>query len=776
MFGLYSRGPHYGISNTSKDMPQVSQYLSAVLKNASEQVGSDVQSWTSFSIGLNAGSTVHRDCHNLPHTRNLLVGLGDFAGGELWRACDPEEGAQKGLDIRWKVQKDGRRVRGVQVPTLNQVVTFNPFLPHATCKWTGRRYVLSAYTSGGLRQADGALRHDLRKVGFPVPQAVPKGDVVASVLPSDPQESEPWQDVKPLDSELRKSLLGHAQEYVNDVEEILDVFPQAEAKKVTILEIGSPNSHLHEAARRYHGAIHNCRDRDLDVCRARDVKMLQQFLHEVQPDWLWLAPVYELPQQEGRSERATAQSRKRCKQAAATCLILAQEQLRTGRHVLWIWPESTSSWTRGNVREYFRFMKQSGQMFEAHVHACQVDNRGPADQPRDNQRWRIWSSSSSMSQCLSSTCEGGHLHVAESAKCAHSGAPATTCARALNEMQLQQVLQRQNEEAMVSEHECAFENMCGDVMAAEELADPEKLTRDEKVAHAQLMKLHRRCGHPSNRALLNLLRTREVEPHVLRIAANLQCDVCQQLKLAKPHNAIALDRSEQLWHTLQIDHVDFGWGEVVVQALVLVDEASQYVLVHEVHRRPAESSKNATTEEVIHALETVWAQRHGYPNKIRLDAEGAFRGSNLGNWASEAGIELDVIPAEDHGQIGGVERMGGALKHHAHVLMQANPDMDPFRALALMAGAHNENQFVNGYTPVQRVFGRQFSHDRRLFDGGHAVPLHSSEGTPGTSFQENLQTRIKAEVVFKKAQAARRVTLAMNTKTRPHEVFIPGDL
>ena len=31
---------------------------------------------------------------------------------------------------------------------------------------------------------------------------------------------------------------------------------------------------------------------------------------------------------------------------------------------------------------------------------------------------------------------------------------------------------------------------------------------------------------------------------------------------------------------------------------------------------------------------------------------------------------MDVIPAEDHAQIGVVERMGGVLKHHAHVMLQ----------------------------------------------------------------------------------------------------------
>ena len=140
--------------------------------------------------------------------------------------------------------------------------------------------------------------------------------------------------------------------------------------------------------------------------------------------------------------------------------------------------------------------------------------------------------------------------------------------------------------------------------------------------------------------------------------------------------------------------------------------------------------------------------RHGYPSRIRLDPEGAFKGTALGAWAAECGIEMDVIPAKDHAQIGVVERMGGVLKHHAHVMLQGETNMDPFRAIVLMTAAHNENQFVNGYTPMQWAFGRQYSHDRRLFDGSHATPLHCSEGTAGTSFRENLQHRIQAEIVF----------------------------
>ena len=247
MFGMYTRGPFSGVSNTAKDMPNVIRYLNAVLKNAAEQVGSDAQTWTSISIGLNAGSTLHRDCHNCPDTRNLIVGLGEYQGGELWRACQPHEEDLKGPHARWKVQKNGSRIRGVQIPTLNQVVTFDPSLPHATCKWTGRRYVISTYTVRDAKQNDVSLRQDLRKLGFPVPQVQCQAHVVSPPVVPGEQEQEPWQTTKPLSSEIRATMMQHAQEYVDAIDEITHIFPRCEPKPMCLLEVGKPSEHLREA-------------------------------------------------------------------------------------------------------------------------------------------------------------------------------------------------------------------------------------------------------------------------------------------------------------------------------------------------------------------------------------------------------------------------------------------------------------------------------------------------------------------------------------------------
>ena len=56
-----------------------------------------------------------------------------------------------------------------------------------------------------------------------------------------------------------------------------------------------------------------------------------------------------------------------------------------------------------------------------------------------------------------------------------------------------------------------------------------------------VLKLHRRCGHPGNRALVKILAARNADPKMLAIAENLQCDECQEGQFSKPSVAVALE-------------------------------------------------------------------------------------------------------------------------------------------------------------------------------------------------------------------------------------------
>ncbi|CAE7032785.1 RE1 [Symbiodinium natans] len=775
-FGLYSHGNQLGICNRSQEMPYLCRYLNAFLRFQAGECGAEVQTWSSFAVGFNVGSKIHRDVHNLPGSNNLLVGMGSFSGGELWREL-PERAPGRSSAVKWRVMPDGSRVRGINENIHHRCVCFDPRIRHATCKWTGRRIVLAAFTTRSYADADDALRGRLRGLGFPLPVGLPRklpesSCHVCSDPVCEPEEHDAyWQVTRPLTANMKNHILHEAQEYMSDIKQILEIFPEnAAGDSLSMVELGMRESNLTHAARALHVHHTHLMDCGLDPGKSRDHSSIWDLLRQAQPDWLWLSPPY-MQDEAGLSERAVCQRRKRCRNAQTIAADLAQEQIDHGRHFVWIWPADTSSWRQGRIRSMFRKMQQAGLVHESIFTEPSSVNSQPL------RRWRAWATSRHAAEMMRGSLEDGREEQQNQAikEGKLADIPLPVCRRVLFCMKKDHNQKKLHAQECVSYFEGdqdADEYALG---VSETLIDPEKMSREDRAIHAQVMKLHRRCGHPNNRALMNLLKTREVDEKTLKIAEHLRCDECQQMRLNEPHVNVALDRSEVLWHTLQIDHVDFRYQDTVVQILVMTDEASQYTVACEMHRRHHEVSRNATTDEVIAALEREWVMRYGFPNKIRLDAEGAFKGTSLGEWAAEAGVELDVIPAEDHSQIGVVERMGGVLKHHAHVLLQTR-DMDPFRAFTLMVAAHNECQFIKGYTPLQWTFGRQFSHDRRMFEGGHSIPVHSSEGVEGTSFRENLQVRVLAESVFRKSQAARRITLAMNSKTRRQQVFIPGDL
>lgn len=83
---------------------------------------------------------------------------------------------------------------------------------------------------------------------------------------------------------------------------------------------------------------------------------------------------------------------------------------------------------------------------------------------------------------------------------------------------------------------------------------------------------------------------------------------------------------------------------------------------------------------------------------------------------------------------------------------------------------------IGGFTPAQWAYGRLPDLDGRLFEGGNSIPIHSSEGTLGTDFRSNLMLRVQAEEVYRKQQAAEKVSRAMSSQPRRYEVFLPGDL
>ena len=152
-----------------------------------------------------------------------------------------------------------------------------------------------------------------------------------------------------------------------------------------------------------------------------------------------------------------------------------------------------------------------------------------------------------------------------------------------------------------------------------------------------------------------------------------------------------------------IDNMEFTVADITYHMMAMVDEASRLMCCHYLYEHPAADSRNATSDEVIHGLESTWILHYGLPGKIRMDPEGAFRSNALGLWAEERGVELLPRAAEDHGQIGIVERSIRTIKATIRQVLQGS-DCSPWQAAIQACQTHNQFEKVEDILPFPKGF------------------------------------------------------------------------
>ena len=273
--------------------------------------------------------------------------------------------------------------------------------------------------------------------------------------------------------------------------------------------------------------------------------------------------------------------------------------------------------------------------------------------------WRIKTTSPNMAKVLDRPCSGDHVHV----ECmGHSRAKES----ALYPPKMCSLMRR----VMMDHGRCMSREDSVFAIGGDSLLNPID-EKEFKQMRETVRKLHVRAGHPSNRALYTMLKSRGVDSRILKIALERKCDECQEVRLPKPHIGVSFHTCNILWHTLQMDIGQVIVNEEKLHVLFLIDEASRYLAAHDLFRIPRSASRNATSEEVVRAIEQTWAQHHGLPNIIRCDPEGCFRGAVFSDWCKSRGVDLQLCPGEDYGQIGIVESTLGKIKEDCRAFLRA---------------------------------------------------------------------------------------------------------
>ncbi len=588
------------------------------------------------------------------------------------------------------------------------------------------------------------------------------------------QERKDSVDICTVDvSQREKEVITEALKAASDrIEECLS---QLETSCCDLLEVCcSENSLLTEVINNKGGKAYRVGlSNKMDMSTHQGVSRACEFAEIVRPRWLWFSipcgptsPLQNMNQNSPEQIERLRLKVKKTRKIIRGCIQLAKQHLARGGQLCWEWPFNNAAWQFREVREFFRELHQEGCLFSTRLDGCQVgvvahDSGLPMLKP-----WSIQTTSHEMNVALSRRCKGTHQHETcqGHSRAFHSGQyPKQMC----------EIISR-----VVMNSDFRKEHIFGVETLLKETPSDHQTPWDEKKfkeSRELVRKLHVNFGHPTNKALVNCLKARGVDPRILQLASEHRCDDCKEVHLPAPHRKVTLHDSHVLWHTLQVDIGQLNFGEETLHIMIMVDEASRFMSAWELFRHHKSESRNCTSQEAIHAIERAWVQYHGYPNLLRTDPEGCFRGTIFESWCTSRGIEHQPCPAEDHSQIGVVEAMIKKVKEDARTLLRSL-DQDPFSGVLHVVSAHNHLDRVGGYAPSQWAYGRLPSFDNRLFEGGNDLPYHTAEGQVNTDLRANLQIRIKAEEIYRKTQAALKISRALNAKPNRSAVFLPGDL
>jgi len=289
----------------------------------------------------------------------------------------------------------------------------------------------------------------------------------------------------------------------------------------------------------------------------------------------------------------------------------------------------------------------------------------------------------------------------------------------------------------------------------------------------EVLKLHRKLGHPSRQAFVKMLRDRGASLLVRTLASIVHCQDCQEAAIPPSRRAVTIETATELWEVVQLDNMEFTVGNETFHFQVCIDEASGYGAATFLFKHPVSQSRNATTMESVEAFYKGWIQFFGYPRILKLDKEGAHRGRELEEWAEGHGLEVIAIPAESHGQIGRVERLIGTLKKKLLSHLRSS-DATPEVAVWSMIGAHNHMTNVAGYSPAQWVFGRNFNDAERLHDSPD-LPYWSGMAS-NARMQHKLLCKLEAERNHREIEVREKMNAALNTQMARPVRYEPGDV
>lgn len=348
----------------------------------------------------------------------------------------------------------------------------------------------------------------------------------------------------------------------------------------------------------------------------------KEFARLVKPKVLWISPpcgpyspLQNLNQNNPEQCKNLFQKRKRSRKLNRSCIELAEEQIERGDDFLWEWPWSNDGWKTSDVQQFLKRVRRKRTVYMVRLDGCMVGVKAPDNGFPMLKPWRLVTTNKQLAHALSGRCDGSHEHVecmghnrAESSGYYPKGM-CTIVARVLGQLEYGLTHEDADHKSCrltCHGHEGYADGVdgCHDedgyhgddgcyrgkptmndgiygVQDSDTKGDTQRDHEETPFSEAELKKvkesirqLHVRSGHPTNRALMNCLRARGVDPRIITLTKEFTCDDCKEIQQLIPHHKVSLHGSNVLWHTMQMDIGQFVCGSETFHILFMVDEAS----------------------------------------------------------------------------------------------------------------------------------------------------------------------------------------------------------
>ncbi|CAK9112453.1 unnamed protein product [Durusdinium trenchii] len=284
--------------------------------------------------------------------------------------------------------------------------------------------------------------------------------------------------------------------------------------------------------------------------------------------------------------------------------------------------------------------------------------------------------------------------------------------------------------------------------------DDEPKAELRKQWDIQLLKYHKAAGHPNNYNLARIIREAGQPRWKVEAALKLSCDDCKALKMGGTSSGkippASMRPLPKAWEMVGMDTTEWTPpnSKVKYKLLVLMDFATHFKAGKILRSMDLYKQENENTTEILEGIFDLWLASKPKMTILVPDNAKSMVSAQARTTLSDLNIQIEVPPAKESWSHGLMERAVQEVKTVASKTALSFPALSAKTILALSINSLNVTEVVQGYTPHQWVYGKQFSfseEDERSMQ--QILPDVS-----GTDFISLLSNRQQAEEIARKDQ------------------------